>query len=361
MKSLETYSPHNNISIMGYDGGRCRVQISNSVLKEEADFETDTDVEAHLVADRVLKYYADKEIDYTYHPCSDVSTRAGSFWRFDVVGTDYCDGEAINRVGELKTGEMLLLVRERNNEYDPKAIRVLTADGMTIGYVPARRCREVGSKMGKVGLCWVEVNGCKYGDAVTVIFSFDKCRLEQFASEELSKPRFRARIDGDNPFHGKAFDVQGRFKLFPSQGEVHRVMEDFGAVAYWNAQNGKRPEVIVLGSSSPADTLAIVERQKAENPSLEVVRETELVKLMEQYQPGWSAKLAKPKAVKKEQPKGVGTARAYISKTLKKVENGAAPEAFRQSLQERVDLILAANEPLGDSLRQRLRSFGVSC
>ena len=169
------------------------------------------------------------------------------------------------------------------------------------------------------------------------------------------------KISNSNPFSGKLYDVQGRFKLFQSKMEVHYVMKDFGAIPYWEDRIIHRTQILVLGSSSPAETLKIVERQKTENPELKVIKETELVSIMNQYRSGWIAKLAKPKAEKRPIPKGVGSARAYISKTLKKVETGADPEVYRQSLQERVDIIIAANEPMGENLRQRLRSFGVNC
>ena len=358
---IETYSPNNNFSMIGYANGGCSVQIGNSVLKEETAFETDTEAEARLIADYVLHYYANKEADYTYYPCINVSSRAGSFWRFDVVEMLYRDESSVKRASKVRQGEMLLLVRERNNPKDPNAIRVLTVDGIHIGYVPARRCSDVSSKMGIVGICWAEQNNFEYNEFITVRFSFETCRLDKLGEDEISKPGIRMRIGNSNPFSGKFYDVQGRFKLFPSQMEVYYVMRDFGAIPYWEGHITHRPQILVLGSSSPAETLEIVERQKTENPELEVIKETELASIMDQFHPEWMAKLAKPKAEKKPIPKGVGSARAYISKTLKKVEGGADPEAFRQSLQERVDIIIAANEPMGESLRQRLRAYGVNC
>jgi hypothetical protein len=358
---IKTYSPNNTFNKIAYANGGCRIQISNSVLKEETIFETDTEIEARLISERVMHYYSCKESDYTYYPCTNVSSHAGSFWRFDIVGMLYRDESSIIKASKVRQGELLLLVRERNNPKDPNAIRVLTVDGIHIGYVPARRCSDVSSKMGIVGVCWAEQNNFEYKEFITVRFSFEICKLEDLDENLLNKPGVRIRIDKNNPFAGRLYEVQGRFKLFPSQGEVHYVMRDFGAIPYWEDHITHRPELLVLGSSSPVETLEIVERQKAENPELEVIKETELASIMDLYNPGWMAKLAKPKAEKKPIPKGVGSARAYISKTLKKMESGADPEAFRQSLQERVDIIITANEPMGESLRQRLRAFGVNC
>ena len=359
-KNPKTYSENNMVSSATYADGRCSVEIENVVAGEKTAFETDTEEEARQLIGCVTRYYAALERDYTYHPCGDVSTRKGSFWRFDVVGTDYCDGTAIAKAEQLVSGEMLLLVRERRNPFSPKAIRVMTAGGQHVGYVPDRRCGEVGSKMGKVGVCWVEYNNLGYGDVITVIFSFDKCRLNQIDDDTLTKPRYRVRLGSDSPFRGKVYDIQGRFKLFNSQGDVHQVMEDFGATAYWNS-GGRRAELVVLGSSSPRETVEIVERMTSENPGLRVIKETELTALMQQYDSEWLSQLQKKKTPEKNASKSITSARAYISKTLKKVEQGADPLAFKHGLQERVNLILSAKEPLGESLRERLRAVGVDC
>lgn len=49
------------------------------------------------------------------------------------AGTVYCDPEA---AGAVRTGDMLLLVRERDNPHDALAVRLDTWDGRKVGYVP---------------------------------------------------------------------------------------------------------------------------------------------------------------------------------------------------------------------------------
>lgn len=49
------------------------------------------------------------------------------------AGTVYCDPEA---AGAVRTGDMLLLVRERDNPHDALAVRLDTGDGRKVGYVP---------------------------------------------------------------------------------------------------------------------------------------------------------------------------------------------------------------------------------
>ena len=65
-QTIEAFSPNNNFSMIGGANGGYRVKISNCVLKEDTAFETDTEAETRLIAECVMRYYANKEGDYTY-------------------------------------------------------------------------------------------------------------------------------------------------------------------------------------------------------------------------------------------------------------------------------------------------------
>lgn len=355
-----TYSPNSKIEFIYNNGSQIQMQLSNGFLNKSITLYADKQDELDLIADWVFRTWAAEEIDYNYYPLGDVSTAKGSFWRFDVMGTDYRDSEAIAKAKTLPSGGMLMLLRERENEYDEKAIRVLTADGLDIGYVPARRCSEIGRKMGKVGVAWIEYNNLKYGECITALFSFDKCHLEKLKDEDVSKPHPRMRISKNNVLNGKLIDTAGRFLLFPDKHEVISIMRDFGAIPYWEHQSGS-PELMVVGGSTPKSTLDILQHQKEKNPSLQFLQESELSQMVEQYQPGWMARYTKPSKPQKESQHDVGSARAYISKTLKKIENGSVDTlVYKQNLQDRVNLLLSANAPIGEDLKCRLIKVGVT-
>ena len=54
----------------------------------------------------------------------------------NIAGTTFSDLEEIEP--ELKQDQLLMLIREPNNEHDDKAILILTEDGQKLGYVPKK-------------------------------------------------------------------------------------------------------------------------------------------------------------------------------------------------------------------------------
>jgi hypothetical protein len=58
----------------------------------------------------------------------------GDFHSFNVAGVTFDDRAA--SLSTLSVGDTVVLVAERGNRFDPNAIRVTTAGGSLIGYVP---------------------------------------------------------------------------------------------------------------------------------------------------------------------------------------------------------------------------------
>ena len=54
----------------------------------------------------------------------------------NIAGTRYCDNQDVFK--RLEKNDPLLLEREADNKYDSNAIKVLTADGEKLGYIPKR-------------------------------------------------------------------------------------------------------------------------------------------------------------------------------------------------------------------------------
>ena len=54
----------------------------------------------------------------------------------DIAGTRYCDNQDVFKT--LEKNDPLLLEREADNKYDSNAIKVLTADGEKLGYIPKK-------------------------------------------------------------------------------------------------------------------------------------------------------------------------------------------------------------------------------
>lgn len=71
-----------------------------------------------------------------------------------VVGTCF-RGDPHEITAGLKEGDPLKLVREPENEYDPRAIKVLNQDGLHIGYVPRIKNEVISNLMdaGKHVMC----------------------------------------------------------------------------------------------------------------------------------------------------------------------------------------------------------------
>ena len=66
----------------------------------------------------------------------------------NIAGTTFLDLEEIEP--ELQHEQLLMLIREPNNEHDEKAILIVTEDGQKLGYVP-RKNNEVLSNLMDAG------------------------------------------------------------------------------------------------------------------------------------------------------------------------------------------------------------------
>jgi hypothetical protein len=66
-----------------------------------------------------------------------------------VVATKYVSDEAraIDTLKNLPIGSALELKREPDNKADPKAVRVYSADGVWIGYLPAASNKDVAAAL----------------------------------------------------------------------------------------------------------------------------------------------------------------------------------------------------------------------
>ena len=66
----------------------------------------------------------------------------------NIAGTTFLNLKDIEP--DLKKNQLLVLKREPNNEYDDKAILILTEDGQKLGYVPQER-NEILSRLMDAG------------------------------------------------------------------------------------------------------------------------------------------------------------------------------------------------------------------
>lgn len=358
----DIYSPNNSLGKLQGKGDRVQVTISNSELKERSTLYADDEDDLRLIVDAALRFWAAREVDYKWYPKTYLPWGRDTFYRFDVLGTSFRGEKARTKAEALEAGDIVLLVRESDNPRDENAIRVTTMDGTTIGYVPARRCFDVACKVDKVGIAIVEANNLYDDEPITVLFAFENCELERLDWSKIGEPLPRLRITGENPIRGKYFDVQGRFKMLGNRSKVIRLLEDFGGVPYWHYLKDVTPQIVVVGDSSQQSVYDELAAKKAADPDFRVMPESEFAALIEEYQPGFLVKQAKAKSKpQKETPKDISNARSYISKTLKKVEAGEGNiEAFRKELKERLDLLVEANEQIGDELLFRLDAVGVS-
>jgi len=356
----EFYSLNNQVGTIRDKGERVEVVVSNSALKERSTLYADDEEDLRLLIDATLRFYAYREIDYKYYPSTYLPWGKDTFYRFDILGTRYRGARVQEKAEELNPGNIVLLVREGDNPRDESAIRVTTMDGTTIGYVPARRCYDVSERFDKVGVAIVEANNLYDDEAITVLFAFENCELEHLPWDKMGMPQSRLRVSEANPFRGKYFDVVGRFKTIGNKSNAIRYMEDFGGVPYWHEYK-IAPQIVVVGDGSTDKAIEELNERVKANPQLKVMRESELVALIEEHQPGWLSVQAKASAKpKKEIPKDISSARSYISKTLKKLESGVGDkDKLLQGLQQRVDMLLAAKEPMGDDLKLRLMYVGV--
>lgn len=359
MDITSLYSSNNKVGDIKDKGERVQVSVSNSVLKERTTIYSDDEDDLQILVDAVLRFWAAREIDYKYYPRTYLPWGKDKFYRFDVLGTNYRGEKAQLKAEDLEAGDIVLLVREGDNPRDEDAIRVTMMDGTTIGYVPSRRCEDISCLVDNVGMAIVESNNLYDDEPITVLFAFENCELKNLDWSQVGTPKPRLRIDGANPVRWKYFDVVGRFKVLGSQSNVINLMEDLGGVAYWRSHIDAKPQIIVIGDGSTEKVFDDVSERESNNPGLKVFLESELVKIIEELQPGFIANLSKAK-LKKEVPKEISSARSYISKNLKKLETGTGNiELLQKNIQERVNLLLSAKEPMGDDLQLRLMYAGI--
>jgi len=65
-----------------------------------------------------------------------------------VVGARHANADGSNRAAEIavcEPGEVVLLVPEPDNEFDARAVAVLSNRGVQIGYISAERCGRIGA------------------------------------------------------------------------------------------------------------------------------------------------------------------------------------------------------------------------
>ncbi|WCM29177.1 HIRAN domain-containing protein [Sphingomonas sp. QA11] len=110
-----------------------------------------------------------------------------------VVGLDFANRDKSNRRFELaliRPGETVHLVPEPNNPADPRAVAVISAHGVQLGYLTAERCGLIG---GRIAM----------GESFTAIFQEARRHTAiirvRFGGGEpvLPAPRLEAEIDPD--------------------------------------------------------------------------------------------------------------------------------------------------------------------
>ncbi|MEZ0375209.1 MAG: HIRAN domain-containing protein [Candidatus Sericytochromatia bacterium] len=102
---------------------------------------TQKGLEATLPIPEKLSRFDFLEVSET--PCYQLHGQlfASPLFECHIAGTMYRE-DIWQKLPSLKTGQILYLVREAENPYDGLAIRVETADGFHLGYVPRCRNRE---------------------------------------------------------------------------------------------------------------------------------------------------------------------------------------------------------------------------
>lgn len=72
-------------------------------------------------------------------------------------GLRYLDAHSMSRVSQLVPGEQLLLNPEPSNPEDPFAIRLMTSDGIHVGYCPRYLCEDIHSLIRRLGFAKIQV------------------------------------------------------------------------------------------------------------------------------------------------------------------------------------------------------------
>jgi hypothetical protein len=83
---------------------------------------------------------------------------------FSIVSMQHCGSEEI--VAALKTGTVVTLVREPNNQYDPNAVMVW-CDGIHIGYIPKKQNKDLAARIDATGKHWTKPSPVLAQDAPT--------------------------------------------------------------------------------------------------------------------------------------------------------------------------------------------------
>lgn len=74
-----------------------------------------------------------------------------------LVGVNFRGREAIARVKELTIGEKVSLEAEPSNPYDVNAVKVITEDGVFVGYISKESNSETAAHLAEEGECECEV------------------------------------------------------------------------------------------------------------------------------------------------------------------------------------------------------------
>jgi hypothetical protein len=92
-------------------------------------------------------------------PCPAPDAEGCYFNKFFLHGIRWLPDAAVERIGRLEENEVLKLMLDSQNEYDPQAVAVRTeAEPMLVGYVPRYLAQDVGQLFSRCGVDYVELN-----------------------------------------------------------------------------------------------------------------------------------------------------------------------------------------------------------
>lgn len=153
------YSPNNKVVKADYANNEMddiEVEIKNDRL---GTYQTIMAGDIHQVkelAEEVFRFWArrEEEPDYLCTLQNYAKRPPKSYKTVQIVGIKYRGDEAYQRYKELMEGEKLLLVMEPDNPYDENAIKVLTQDGIHIGYLAKDYAKKLQSYLDSVSYGW---------------------------------------------------------------------------------------------------------------------------------------------------------------------------------------------------------------
>ena len=120
----------------------------NSTLKIEKKKEVSIEEKENLrrtLPEIPFEYYEDREY------VKRVKLKKGKYGKdkicFTIVGTSHRNKHEISAANIVKKGEIILLEKESDNEFDKNAVKVLTLDGDHIGYVSSGKAQIISDYM----------------------------------------------------------------------------------------------------------------------------------------------------------------------------------------------------------------------